>query len=138
MATVTRWPLPPEFSNYLQFLTPERRGKIYYTKYIVNKIGELDIGRNMVREWQVPANFLDNNGWGNPTGITYGPDRLIDRRSTPEHRAGMDRAESETVPRLRSTAETEKGDSTDPEERRGKPAMEMINMFLHRPGWFRI
>jgi streptogramin lyase len=76
MATLTRWPIPPEKSNYLQFLTPERRRKIYYTKYIVNKIGELDLAKNIVTEWVVPNNFLVQ-GWGNPTGITYGPDGLV-------------------------------------------------------------
>jgi streptogramin lyase len=76
MAKLTRWPVPTELGNYLQFLTPERDGKIYYTKYIINKIGELDLARNIVTEWQIPANLL-LQGSGDPIGITYGPDGLV-------------------------------------------------------------
>lgn len=45
MATLTEWPLPlsNNFGFYLRFLTPEKDGTVFYTKYIADKIGELNV-----------------------------------------------------------------------------------------------
>lgn len=78
MATLTLWTLPLNPPNpyplYLQFLTPERRGKLYYTKYILDIIGELDVTSNVnnVREWVIPPSLYVGAS-GGTAGITYDP-----------------------------------------------------------------
>jgi len=76
MATLTEWPLPlsNNFGFYLRFLTPEKDGTVFYTKYIADKIGELNVKKNTVREWAIPWHAKPN---GNPQGIIYGPDKAI-------------------------------------------------------------
>jgi streptogramin lyase len=84
VAQLSLWDLPLNPPNpypfYLQYLTPEREGKLYYTKYILNVIGELDVttNTNNVREWEIPPTLL-GGGYlaGNPIGITYAPDGKV-------------------------------------------------------------
>lgn len=80
MATLTEWPLPlnPPFRNsaYLRYLTPVQKGRLYYTKYIVDYIGELrvDIDHDNLREWKIPPG-LSAGSSGIAFGIVYSPDR---------------------------------------------------------------
>jgi streptogramin lyase len=83
MAQLTLWDLPLNPPNpypfYLQYLTPEQNGKLYYTKYILNVIGELDVttaSRN-VREWRIPPALLGAGYSGDPMGITYDSDGKV-------------------------------------------------------------
>ena len=78
MAQLRTWELPLNPPNpyalYLQYLTNEFDGKLHYTKYIVNVIGELDLNKTTrnVREWEIPPQIL-GTGYlpGNPAGITH-------------------------------------------------------------------
>jgi hypothetical protein len=60
MATLTQWTLPLNPPNpnpfYLQYLTSLRNDKLYYTKYILDIIGELNPAKAIdnVREWVIP------------------------------------------------------------------------------------
>jgi streptogramin lyase len=74
MKTIIEWPLPRtnNVGFYLQDLTPENHGKIYYAKYGVDLIGELDVRNYKVREWAVP--WRRRGSGVSPGGITYGPD----------------------------------------------------------------
>lgn len=82
MAQLTLWTLPLNLPNpypyYLQFLTSERDGRLYYSKYIVDVIGELTVGThtNNVREWEIPHAFY-SAPYGNPIGITRGPKKTV-------------------------------------------------------------
>jgi len=87
MATLNQWTLPLSASNpnpfFLRFLTPELDGRLYYTKYIVDVIGELSVGskNNNVREWIIPKNMfapqIPPAVSGDPRGITSGPDKTV-------------------------------------------------------------
>ena len=78
MATLVEWPLPlnpPNFKPfYLQYLTPVRAGRLYYTKYIVDYVGELSVSKaaDNVREWKIPATLYAGPS-GNACGIAYSP-----------------------------------------------------------------
>lgn len=82
MATLTEWTLPlnpPNFQPlYLQYLTQPRAGTLYYTKYIIDYIGELHVERPVqnIREWKIPAPLFAGPS-GSPSGITHGPGRRI-------------------------------------------------------------
>jgi streptogramin lyase len=85
MAILNTWKLPLNLPNpypfYLQFLTPEQNGRLYYTKYIVDVIGELSVHADAhnVREWVIPQGlhaFVPGGG-GCPLGITYGPKKTV-------------------------------------------------------------
>ena len=64
MSTMTLWtlptnpPTPPE--NPLLDLTPELNGRLYYTKTIVDIVGELTVTRSRknVREWTIPPALI--------------------------------------------------------------------------------
>jgi streptogramin lyase len=79
VATLTQWTLPLNPPNpnpfYLQFLTEPRKGRLYYTKYVVDVIGELTVSKNVgnVREWVIPPALFGKASSGNACGITYGP-----------------------------------------------------------------
>lgn len=86
MAVLNEWTLPiNEFNpnpNFLQFLTPERNGRLYYTKYTIDIIGELSVhsGNKNVREWIIPKGlhaFVPGGLGGSPWGITYGPRKTV-------------------------------------------------------------
>lgn len=77
MATLTQWTLPLNPPNpypfYLQYLTQEQDGKLYYTKYILDIIGELNLRTkrlpNFVREWAIPPALFGGNPGGDANGI---------------------------------------------------------------------
>jgi hypothetical protein len=77
VATLREHPLPLNPPNpygfYLQFLTPRLRSRLYYTKYIVEVIGELAFkgALSSVREWTIPPALYDR--LGGSAGIVYGP-----------------------------------------------------------------
>jgi streptogramin lyase len=79
MAILTEWPLPlnpPSFrATHLRFLTPALNDRLYYTKYIVDYIGELTINQRQanLREWKIPAGLALGPS-GNARGIVHGPD----------------------------------------------------------------
>lgn len=79
MPTVSQWTLPLNPPNsspfYLRDISEERRHKLYYTKYIVNVIGELDVAATVdnVREWVLPPQIYAPRTNADPIGITYGP-----------------------------------------------------------------
>lgn len=79
MANLTQWTLPLNPPNlypfYLQYISEEQRSKLYYTKYILDVIGELDVAATVdnVREWVLPPQIYAPHAKGNPIGITYGP-----------------------------------------------------------------
>ena len=80
MATLTEWTLPLNRNNpypfYLQYLTPERNGLVYYTKYSVEVVGQLDVTktRDNVVEWEIPPRLFEKSvGGGGAAGIVYGP-----------------------------------------------------------------
>jgi len=84
MATLEEWTLPLNPPNpnalYLQYLTPEQNGRLFYTKYILDIIGELNIRRegDNVREWVVPSSLHNSAcSQGDPIGIVYGPENQV-------------------------------------------------------------
>ncbi len=83
MATLMQWTLPLNPPNpypfYLQYLTPLRQDRLYYTKYILDIVGELTVSTNVanVREWVIPPVLFAGASPGIATGITDGPkDRI--------------------------------------------------------------
>ena len=84
MPTLTQWVLPLNLPNpnplYLQFLTELRNEKLFYTKQVVDVIGELDVSTNIdnVREWVVPPALSGKATLpGLADGITYGPNDRV-------------------------------------------------------------
>lgn len=87
MANLTKWTLSPALADsyhcYLQYITEPRKDKLYYTKYIVDIVGELDISNDSVREWAIPPALCppptynpNSNSLmyaGSATHITYAP-----------------------------------------------------------------
>jgi hypothetical protein len=91
MAILNTWKLPLNPPNpnpfYLQFLTPELKGRLYYTKYIIDVIGELSVSSEAhnVREWTIPGSLfapVPSGQGGNPMGITYGQPLKMDTVSS--------------------------------------------------------
>lgn len=81
MATLTEWPLPtptvpPSYGPFTpgpRFLTPARRGRLYYTKgSTMDALGKLDTQTGTTREW--PLSSLSPGGPGNAgvMGVTLG------------------------------------------------------------------
>jgi len=56
-------------------LTQVRKDRLYYTKYILDIVGELDFSKNVdnVREWTIPPALFAGASSGIACGITYGP-----------------------------------------------------------------
>lgn len=83
MATLTQWTLPLNLPNpypfYLQFLTEVRRNRLYYTKYILDIVGELNVSGNIdnVREWVIPPALFGSAPSGLMAGITYAPNNRV-------------------------------------------------------------
>jgi streptogramin lyase len=83
VATLTQWTLPLNAPNpypfYLQFISEEQRSKLFYTKYIVGVIGELDVSAAIdnVREWVVPPQIYAPASWADLRGIVYGPRKRV-------------------------------------------------------------
>lgn len=79
MATLTQWTLPlnplSPYPFYLQYLTQVRKDRLYYTKYILDIVGELTVSKNVdnVREWTIPPALFAGASLGIACGITYGP-----------------------------------------------------------------
>jgi streptogramin lyase len=87
MHKILEWPLP--VSSGVQYLTPEKGGKIYFTGWTPT-IGELDVGKNTVKEWPVPWRPKPP-ALGYAEGITYDPNSIpwfaLTEAGTPQ--AGM-------------------------------------------------
>lgn len=85
MATLNEWTLPlnqtSPYPFYLQYLTPPVKERLFYTKYIIDIIGELDLKRAATREWAIPRGLWQPTYPGqygaNPDGITLDAGGMI-------------------------------------------------------------
>lgn len=83
MGRLVQWTLPLNPPNpypfYLQFITSALNDVLYYGKYIVDVVGELNVRarRGNVREWVIPRSLYGGAASGNITGIVRGPDDRI-------------------------------------------------------------
>jgi len=79
MAQVTEsiWTLPlnpPNFQPfYLRSIVAKSPNLVYYTKYIVDIFGELDVAKNQIREWRIPPAVYKPSPVGSLQGICLGP-----------------------------------------------------------------
>ena len=77
MATLLTWQVPTapnSYPFYVRSVTPERGGRFYYTKYIVDTIGEIDIAGSQIIEWVVPGTVSQRGVLG---GAALGPNNTV-------------------------------------------------------------